>query len=29
VVAALHDLETRQARLRALIPDQKEAGGAQ
>jgi tetratricopeptide (TPR) repeat protein/O-antigen ligase len=29
VLAALHDLETRQARLRALMPDQKESGGAQ
>jgi hypothetical protein len=29
VLAALHELETRQARLRALIPHQKEPGGAQ
>ncbi len=27
VIAALHELETRQARLRALIPDQKEPTG--
>ena len=29
VVAALHDLEARQARLRALVPGEKEPGGTQ